>query len=66
MIPSDFAPELDEGMFRVKHNRAIPEAIIHVLERSEIKVDMGIFPEIDHAWFIVDNRLILWDLDGYD
>lgn len=28
---------------------------------------MGIFPEIERAWFTVDNRLFLWDyVDGAD
>lgn len=32
---------------------------------ARAKCMMGLFPEIERAWFTVDNKLILWDyLDG--
>lgn len=41
----------------------IPDEISKEASRTEIKSDMGIFPEINRCWITIDNKLILWNID---
>ncbi|QLL31711.1 hypothetical protein HG536_0B05760 [Torulaspora globosa] len=40
----------------------IPDEILREASKSEIKSDMGIFPELGRCWITIDNKLILWNL----
>lgn len=42
----------------------IPDDILQEASKTEIKSDMGIFPELDRCWMTVDNKLILWNIDN--
>lgn len=40
----------------------IPDEILKEASKTEIKSDMGIFPEINRCWITIDNKLILWNI----
>lgn len=40
----------------------IPDEILKEASKSEIKSDMGVFPEISRCWITIDNKLILWNI----
>lgn len=40
----------------------IPDEILKQASKTEIKSDMGIFPEIGRCWITIDNKLILWNI----
>lgn len=40
----------------------IPDEILQKASRTEIRSDMGIFPEISRCWITIDNKLILWNI----
>lgn len=42
---------------------SIPDDILQEASNTELKSDMGIFPEIDRCWFTIDNRIILWNIN---
>lgn len=41
---------------------SIPDEILKEASKTEIKSDMGIFPEISRCWITIDNKLILWNI----
>lgn len=41
----------------------IPDEILKEAAKTEIKSDMGIFPEINRCWITIDNKLILWNIE---
>ena len=41
----------------------IPDEILKESSKTEIKNDMGIFPEISRCWITIDNKLILWNIN---
>lgn len=60
-----------------KENIPIPEALLEQYEGKysiellfistglKFKSFLGVFPEINRAWFTIDNRLFIWNyLDG--
>ncbi|GMM56763.1 Nup170 protein [Maudiozyma humilis] len=42
----------------------IPDVLLQEASKTEIKSDMGIFPELNRCWITIDNNLILWDIDS--
>lgn len=45
----------------------LPDILFDQYDIQQHRCLMGIFPEIERAWFTVDNRLFLWDYrDGKD
>ncbi|AAS53076.1 AER397Cp [Eremothecium gossypii ATCC 10895] len=40
----------------------IPDEILQEVSKAEIRNDVGIFPELDRCWIIIDNKLILWSI----
>ncbi|CCF60791.1 hypothetical protein KAFR_0L01810 [Kazachstania africana CBS 2517] len=42
---------------------SIPDELLQEASKTEIKSDMGIFPEINRCWIIIDNKLVLWNID---
>ncbi|PLW37309.1 hypothetical protein PCANC_15434 [Puccinia coronata f. sp. avenae] len=45
----------------------LPDVLFDQYDIQQHRCLMGIFPEIQRAWFTVDNRLFLWDYrDGHD
>lgn len=40
----------------------IPDEILQEASKTEIKSDMGIFPELERCWITIDNKLILWNI----
>lgn len=41
----------------------IPDALLNEASRTEIKSDIGLFPELNRCWIIIDNKLILWNIN---
>lgn len=39
----------------------LPPRIIEQCNQSNINLSMGVFPELSHAWVVLDNCLYLWD-----
>jgi len=42
----------------------IPDVLLQEACKTEIKSDMGIFPELNRCWITIDNQLILWNIDS--
>ncbi|KAI8458959.1 Non-repetitive/WGA-negative nucleoporin C-terminal-domain-containing protein [Phakopsora pachyrhizi] len=42
----------------------LPDVLFDQYDIQEHRCLMGVFPEIERAWFTVDNRLFLWDYAG--
>ncbi|KAG0660549.1 hypothetical protein C6P45_001566 [Maudiozyma exigua] len=42
----------------------IPDVLLQEASKTEIKSDMGIFPELNRCWITIDNKLILWNIDS--
>lgn len=42
----------------------IPDEILKEAANTQIRSDMGIFPEIDRCWITIDNKLILWNISN--
>lgn len=38
----------------------IPDEILQQVSTAEIKINMGLFPDIERCWITVDSKLILW------
>ncbi|KLT44819.1 nucleoporin-domain-containing protein [Cutaneotrichosporon oleaginosum] len=48
-------------------NIPLPDALHQELQYKHTTANMGLFEEIERAWFTVDNKLFLWDYtDGRD
>ncbi|BEJ12146.1 hypothetical protein CspHIS471_0206060 [Cutaneotrichosporon sp. HIS471] len=48
-------------------NVPLPDALHQELQYKHTTANMGLFEEIERAWFTVDNKLFLWDYtDGRD
>lgn len=41
----------------------IPDVLLNEASRTEIKSDIGLFPELNRCWIIIDNKLILWNIN---
>lgn len=41
----------------------IPDILLQEASKTEIKSDMGIFPELNRCWITIDNKLILWNIN---
>ncbi|CCD25229.1 Nup170p NDAI_0E04120 [Naumovozyma dairenensis CBS 421] len=39
----------------------LPDELLQETSKASIKTDMGIFPQLDRTWIIIDNKLILWN-----
>lgn len=48
--------------FERQHVINIPDEILKEASKSEMKSDMGIFPQISRCWITIDNKLILWNI----
>nr|ODO01102.1 hypothetical protein L204_01827 [Cryptococcus depauperatus CBS 7855] len=45
----------------------LPDALHQELSRKNLTARMGLFSEIERAWFTIDNKLFLWDyVDGHN
>ncbi|QID84645.1 hypothetical protein GRS66_007160 [Saccharomyces pastorianus] len=42
----------------------IPDEVVSEVSNTEIKSDMGIFPELGYCWITSDNKLILWNINN--
>lgn len=42
----------------------IPDEVVSEVSSTEIKSDMGIFPELGYCWITSDNKLILWNINN--
>ena len=42
----------------------IPDEVLLEVSSTEIKSDMGIFPELNFCWITSDNKLILWNINN--
>ncbi|WVF70035.1 hypothetical protein IAT40_004822 [Kwoniella sp. CBS 6097] len=52
---------------RVTKRTPLPDALHQELNYKHLTAKMGLFEEIERAWFTVDNKLFLWDYsDGRD
>ncbi|ORX34408.1 Non-repetitive/WGA-negative nucleoporin C-terminal-domain-containing protein [Kockovaella imperatae] len=52
---------------KITRNIPLPDALHQELNYKHLTARMGLFEEIDRAWFAIDNRLFLWDYtDGRD
>ncbi|AMD22998.1 HHR229Wp [Eremothecium sinecaudum] len=40
----------------------IPDEILQEVSKAETRNDMGIFPDLDRCWIVIDNKLILWNI----
>ncbi|CCK68672.1 Nup170p KNAG_0B02300 [Huiozyma naganishii CBS 8797] len=41
----------------------IPDKLLQEASKTEIKSDMGLFPQLDRCWITIDNKLILWNIN---
>ncbi|WWD22088.1 hypothetical protein CI109_106577 [Kwoniella shandongensis] len=52
---------------RLTRRTPLPDELHQELNYKHLTAKMGLFPEIERAWFTVDNKLFLWDYsDGRD
>ncbi|WVR04455.1 hypothetical protein IAU60_001458 [Kwoniella sp. DSM 27419] len=52
---------------RITKRTPLPDALHQELNYKHLTAKMGLFEDIDRAWFTVDNKLFLWDYsDGRD
>ncbi|WRT64996.1 uncharacterized protein IL334_001937 [Kwoniella shivajii] len=52
---------------RITKRTPLPDALHQELNFKHLTAKMGLFEEIERAWFTVDNKLFLWDYsDGRD
>ncbi|CAI4060434.1 Nup157p SKDI_05G1850 [Saccharomyces kudriavzevii IFO 1802] len=42
----------------------IPDEVLLEVSNTEIKSDMGIFPELNYCWITSDNKLIFWNISN--
>ncbi|CUS21537.1 LAQU0S03e04830g1_1 [Lachancea quebecensis] len=42
----------------------VPDEILREASRTEMKSDMGLFPELNRCWITIDNKLILWNFNN--
>lgn len=50
--------------FEVIEKHPIPKTIADAISKAECDCRMGIFPEINRAWFTIDNSFYLWDYNN--
>lgn len=39
----------------------LPDQIFEQYNRAQVSTSMGLFAELNHAWFAIDNALYMWD-----
>ncbi|KAJ9156386.1 Nucleoporin-domain-containing protein [Pleurostoma richardsiae] len=47
--------------FHKVHMYTIPDAVMDIFNSGNLHTDMGLFPEINHAWVVIDSGVFLWD-----
>eukprot|EP01134_Creolimax_fragrantissima_P000023 CFRG0023T1 len=57
----------NQGLFKERHYRAYPQSIINLhnsADAADSTRDIGLFIEINHAYFIIGHKIVLWDLES--